>query len=97
MTDEELKVLVDLIYQHCGEDQKDTGEILVYSMGFSANAAAMRLLARHGLMEIDSEIGRSVHARWTEAGQRLNMNRPSKRDFSQKYEWKDYPDFFKRS
>jgi hypothetical protein len=91
MTDEELKVLVDLVYQHCGEDRKDTGEILIHSMAISADAAAMRLLAQYGLMEIDSEIGRSIHARWTTKGHEFNEHRPSKRDFTRKAKWQDFP------
>jgi hypothetical protein len=90
MTDEELKVVVDMVHQHCGDDKKDTGAIFVDSMAISANAAAMRLLARHGLMEIDSEIGRRIRARWTTAGQRLNENRPFKSTLRHPIKWNDF-------
>ncbi|HEY4140187.1 MAG TPA: hypothetical protein VGM57_02170 [Pseudolabrys sp.] len=69
MTKEELKVVADMVLQHCGRDTKDTGEKFVDSMAISANTDAMRLLSRYGLMEIDSEIGRRIRARWTAAGQ----------------------------
>ena len=90
MTDEELKVLVDMIYQHCGEDRKDTGEIFVDSMAIRANADAMRLLVRYGLMEIDSEIGRRIRARWTAAGQKLNENRPFKSAQQASGKWTEF-------
>jgi hypothetical protein len=75
MTKEELKVVVDMVSQFCGRDTKDTGERFVDSNAISANAAAMRLLVRYGLMEIDSEFGRRIRARWTAAGQELNEGR----------------------
>jgi hypothetical protein len=92
MTDEELKVLVDMVYQHCGEDRKDTGEIFVDSVGIRANADAMRLLLRYGLMEIDSETGRRIRARWTPAGQKLNENRPFKSANQVPVKWIELPE-----
>jgi len=48
-------VLHDVIWQACGDDDG-----CVDSRAFSAYANAMRLLARLGLLEIESEYGRRV-------------------------------------
>ncbi len=71
MTKEELKVVVDLVTAYCGKDVKNTGETFVDSNAIGVNAAAMRLLVRYGLMEVDTQAGRRVRARWTPAGQEL--------------------------
>jgi len=56
ITKEELVlVLHDVIWQACGEDDG-----AVDSRALSAYAGAMRLLARLGLLEIESEYGRRV-------------------------------------
>lgn len=81
-------------YQHCGEDRKDTGEIFIDIMAIRANADAIRLLVRHGIMEIDSEVGRRVRARWTAAGQKLNDNRPFKNTLQPPLKWKEWKEFF---
>lgn len=75
MTKEELKVVVDLVSQYCGRDIKSTGERLIDSVAISTNAAAIQLLVRYGLMEVDTEVGRRIRARWTAAGQELNEGR----------------------
>ena len=72
MTNDELKVLVDMVRAYCPKDTRvDTGEKVVDSGAIGVNAAAMRLLAQYGLMEIYSDAGRRVRARWTAAGQEL--------------------------
>lgn len=56
--DEALDVLADMVGQHCDYDD------YVDSIAISANARAMRLLARHHRLTIDAECGRRVIARW---------------------------------
>jgi hypothetical protein len=78
MTTEELKVVVDMVRAYCGEDTKlSTGEKLVDSGAIGINAAAMRLLVRYGLMEIENEAGRRIRARWTAAGQQVLKPNPA--------------------
>jgi len=72
MTRDELKVVVDVVHAYCGRDIKlSTGEEVVDSGAIGTNAAAMRLLVRYGLMEVDDEAGRRIRARWTAAVQEL--------------------------
>lgn len=49
----------------CHIESTIEGEL--YSNANRANAAAMRVLAGHGLLSIQSEYGRRVIGRWTEA------------------------------
>ena len=67
MTEDELRVVVDMVAQHCG------GGIggALDSGGLSANAEAMRLLAHHGLLLIEVDGGRRVIAKWTPVGEAL--------------------------
>jgi urease accessory protein UreF len=74
MTQEELRVVAGLVIAYCGKDVKNTGETFVDSNAIGVNAAAMRLLVRYGLMEVDTDAGRRVRARWTAAGREL-LNR----------------------
>ena len=53
--------LLLMVDQHC---DNDTGE--VDSMAISANAYAMRELARLGHLKIKSDVGRRVIAEWTQ-------------------------------
>jgi len=71
MTEEELKVVADLVAACCGRDTKNTGEVLIDSVAIHANAAAMRLLIKYGLMEADTDVGRRIRARWTAEGLRV--------------------------
>jgi len=55
---EVLAALMDMVIQHCTCDHTANLD----SMASSANADAMRLLARHGKIEIVSDKGRRVIA-----------------------------------
>ncbi len=59
-----LKLLVDMSEQYVGDHVR--GDI-----GTSAAAAAVRLLAEHGIVRIEREFGRRVFANWTDAGRAL--------------------------
>jgi hypothetical protein len=56
MIEGELKIVVNMVAQHC-----DLGSV-VDSGAISANAEAMRLLGRHGLLSIETDGGRRVIA-----------------------------------
>jgi len=58
--DELLDALCDLVDQHCTYDNADGLD----SMALSADADALRLLAKHGRVTITSEHGRRVLGRW---------------------------------
>ena len=57
--------LIDMVNQHCSQCD---GEYLD-SMALSANADAMRLLAKLGVIEITKEYGRRVIGQFTEKAQ----------------------------
>ena len=57
--EEMLEALEDMVNQHCSIEN---GEL--DSMALSANADAMRLLAKHNRIVITSEYGRRVIAKW---------------------------------
>ena len=59
-----LDDLQDLVNQHCYVE--DAGKVYLDSMALSANADAMRLLARHNRLIIDREGGRKIIAHWQE-------------------------------
>ena len=78
MTKEELKVVADLILQWTHKEFPMThgGAMYLSSGGYGANAAAMWLLIRYGLMEpLEGSTPSSVRARWTHAGHELNGSR----------------------
>ena len=58
--EEVLDVLEDVVNQACL-----AGDNLVDSMALTAYADAMRLLARHGRLDVEDEDGRRVIGRWT--------------------------------
>lgn len=64
--DEANHLIVDLVNQHC--HIRPDG--LIESGAISTNADAIRYLAEHGWVEIVSEHGRFVVARWTQEGGR---------------------------
>jgi hypothetical protein len=66
MTRDELRVLADLVHFCCSTETRNDGVVFVGSSAIPARAAAIRLLARYGLMEIGSDVGRNVRARWTD-------------------------------
>ena len=55
-------LLEDMVNQHCTVENK--GQTYLDSMALSANADAMRLLAKHNRIVITSEYGRRVIAKW---------------------------------
>ena len=57
--------LMDVIQQACWRD--DVTPPSLDSMALSANADAMRLLARRGRLVIEKEYGRRVIGKWKEA------------------------------
>jgi hypothetical protein len=67
MTEEEanelLEALMDMVGQHC--DERDEGGRLS-SACISANAFALRTLAKHGKVKIIHEYGRGVVAEWVQ-------------------------------
>jgi hypothetical protein len=67
MTREELRVLADLVHFCRGTDTRNDGVVFVASGAIPARAAAIRLLAQYGLMEIGSDVGQNVRAKWTDA------------------------------
>jgi hypothetical protein len=71
MTDDELRVIVGLVNQWCRREKNLAGEQFVASGGYSANANAILLLAKHGLMTVASESGRVIRACWTDAGHKF--------------------------
>lgn len=62
MLDELLDALGDMVHQHCTV-QNNKGSVLD-SMALSANADAMRLLAKYNRIAIDSQCGRRIIAHW---------------------------------
>jgi hypothetical protein len=64
-TEEELlEALEDMVNQHC-TTTNTKGEIPhLDSMALSANADAMRILAKHNKIVIESQYGRRIIARW---------------------------------
>jgi hypothetical protein len=74
MTDDEVKkiraaleALVKTTQQWCHVSVDQAGEPWLDSGALSSNAAVMRVLADHGLLTINVEVGRRVIAKWTEA------------------------------
>ncbi len=67
MVEELIDVLRDVINQACLMEDGTLD-----SIGFTANANAMRMLARLGKLEIDSEYGRRVIAHWTKGDGNAN-------------------------
>ena len=74
MTDDEgkkiraaLEALVKTAQQWCHVSVDHAGEPWLDSGAFSSNAAVMRVLADHGLLTINVEVGRRIIAKWTEA------------------------------
>jgi hypothetical protein len=63
---EALAVVVKMVDQWCSAVTDVNKQAFIDSGAYSANAAAMRLLAQHGLMSIKSEYGRRVIAKWTD-------------------------------
>ena len=61
--DELLEALEDMVTQHCSAENKNQSYHL-YSMSLSANAKAMRLLAKHRRIVITSEFGERILAKW---------------------------------
>lgn len=61
--DELLEALEDMVNQHCTVNT-DVGPSYLDSMALSANADAMRLLAKHNRIVIKNEYGRRVIANW---------------------------------
>jgi hypothetical protein len=62
-----LEVVVKMVEQWCQIITDKDDEPAFDSGAYSANAAAMRFLAEHGLMSVQFEVGRRVIARWTDA------------------------------
>lgn len=63
--EELLEALTDMVHQHCSDPNPQNG-IDVDSWALSANASAIRLLAKHGKLRIEKEYGRRVLAIWSE-------------------------------
>ncbi len=69
MTNDELRVVAGLVHSSCSTDTKlSTGEKVIDSGAIGGNADGMRLLARYGLMKLETDVGRHVRATWTKAG-----------------------------
>lgn len=65
LIDELVEELEDMVNQHCYHvKERHKGHQVLDSQAFSANASAMRLLARLGHMVIVEEYGRRVFAYW---------------------------------
>jgi hypothetical protein len=62
-----LEAMVKMVEQWCHTEADIAGEPWMDSGCYSANAAAMQVLAKHGLMSIKFEFGRRVIAKWTES------------------------------
>ena len=60
--DEALDALEDMCYQHCSAPDGSVPDKLI-SPALSSDANALRLLAKHGRVRIESEYGRVVVAR----------------------------------
>lgn len=73
VTEQELKVVVDLVSTYCGTDTDSRGEVFVDSGAIAVNASAMQLLIRYDLLEVATETSRRVRARWTAAGMKLKV------------------------
>ena len=58
-----LDCLEDMVNQHCSVDE-DNKEVTLNSMCLTANAEAMRLLARYGRIIITKEYGRAIIAKY---------------------------------
>ena len=60
-----IEALADMVLEHCSFDigKPEDG---MDSFGLSANANALRVLAKAGKVEINFEHGRNVSARWVE-------------------------------
>lgn len=64
-----VEALIDMVQQHCLMNIEGDSITYLDSMGLSANADAMRLLARMGKMEVKQEYGKRVIGCWvTEEG-----------------------------
>ena len=61
MNEELLEALEDMVNQHCSVTEKES---YLDSMALSANANAMRILAKHKRITIKNEYGRRVIANW---------------------------------
>jgi hypothetical protein len=62
--DELLEALEDMVNQHCTVNGKECPAYLD-SMALSANAYAMRVLAKHKRIVIKKEYGRRIIADWS--------------------------------
>jgi len=74
-----LRALVKMTEQWCHVELDSAGEHCLDSASYSSNAAAMRTLADHGLLSINSQFGNRVIAKWTEAAREFGVDP----DFSQ--------------
>jgi len=61
-----IEALKDMVNQHCSCSSDGCETVHLDSMALSANAHAMRLLARHGELEITDQYGRRVIGNWKE-------------------------------
>jgi hypothetical protein len=69
-----LKALVLVVEQWGHIITDNEGELYLDSGCYSANAAAMRVLAEHGLLTIRNQVGRRVTAKWTEAAREFGAD-----------------------
>jgi hypothetical protein len=65
-----LEALVLTVQQWCHITLDKTGEPWLDSGAMSSNAAAIRVLADHGLMSIRTQVGRRIVAKWTETARK---------------------------
>jgi hypothetical protein len=69
-----LQAIVQMVEQWCHITVDDEGEPWIDSGAYSSNAAAMRVLAAHGLLAIRHQFGRRVIAKWTEAAREFGAD-----------------------